>query len=471
MKSSLRAGVYCADATPPIGIAHSGWGAQSHERAVGVDLPLTVTALALSDDSTTSLIIDIDICFLVQEDAARARKAVSELTGVPETNIRLSYTHTHSDTIRSLAGTWFSSGTEMVEPYIANLQSIIVGTAQRALDSQVPARIAGATGASSISVNRRFARPEDGVVVVGRNWDGIVDPEVQVLRIDTVEGLPLAAIVNFACHPITVGPDNDLLTPDYPGVLKRTVKDSTGATTLFLQGAAGDIGPIRGVARDGINQYRRLGAMLGLEASKLWWSAETVPMSEEYAGTLESGAPLALYDERPLPERDTTLRVAFRTVDLPVKTMGDPELLVAAAQGHAAEIERLRVAGSPAEDIKRETMQAKRASMRANLAQRLSGVSTWPVEMYATTIGDDIALLAMATEPFTTIGLAIKERSPFAQTLVSGYSGVGWAYLPTADAYPLGGYEIEVTPFAPEAAEIAIEQALDLLNELKGLSS
>ena len=36
-------------------------------------------------------------------------------------------------------------------------------------------------------------------------------------------------------------------------------------------------------------------------------------------------------------------------------------------------------------------------------------------------------------------------------------------YLPTADAYPLGGYEIEITPFAPEAAEVAVEECLRLL--------
>jgi hypothetical protein len=201
---------------------------------------MTVTALALSDQNTTSLIIDIDICFLVEVDAAKARKAVSDLTGVAESNIRLSYTHTHSDTIRTLVDTWFSTGTEMLEAYIGNLQRNIAGTAWAAMRNQVPARVAGAKGNAAISVNRRFRRPGDGVVVVGRNWDGPVDPEVQVLRFDTMAGEPLAAIVNFACHPITVGPDNDLLTPDYPGVVKRTVAETTGATTLFLQGAAGD---------------------------------------------------------------------------------------------------------------------------------------------------------------------------------------------------------------------------------------
>ena len=61
----------------------------------------------------------------------------------------------------------------------------------------------------------------------------------------------------------------------------------------------------------------------------------------------------------------------------------------------------------------------------------------------------------------------VEARSPFARTLVSGYTGVGWTYLPTADAYPLGGYEVEVTPFASEAADLAITGCLDVLADLR----
>ena len=68
---------------------------------------------------------------------------------------------------------------------------------------------------------------------------------------------------------------------------------------------------------------------------------------------------------------------------------------------------------------------------------------------------------------FAGTGLTIKEGSPFATTLVSGYTGPNDGYLPTADAYPLGGYEIEVTPFAPEAADVAAAAALKLLHDLK----
>ena len=133
---------------------------------------------------------------------------------------------------------------------------------------------------------------------------------------------------------------------------------------------------------------------------------------------------------------------------------------------HTAEIERLRETGGSDEAIRTETMLAKRAGMRANLSRQLAGTASWPVEVHAIAIGNEIALLGMAVEPFSAIGIAIKEQSPFATTLVSGYTGSGWAYLPTADAYPFGGYEIEVTPFAPESADLAVAACVDLLSSL-----
>ena len=64
MTTQLSAGIARVDITPPQGIAHAGWGAQTHQRAAGVDLPLWATALALSDGVQTVVIIDIDLIYL-----------------------------------------------------------------------------------------------------------------------------------------------------------------------------------------------------------------------------------------------------------------------------------------------------------------------------------------------------------------------------------------------------------------------
>ena len=92
----LSVGVARTDITPPVGIAHAGWGAQTHQRAVGVDLPLWATALALSDGDQTVLIVDLDLLSILEPNAVRVKDAIIELTGLPSSHIRLSYTHTHS---------------------------------------------------------------------------------------------------------------------------------------------------------------------------------------------------------------------------------------------------------------------------------------------------------------------------------------------------------------------------------------
>ena len=466
LKPQLAAGVARVDITPPPGIAHAGWGAQTHQRAAGVDLPLWATALALSDGGETVVIVDIDLVYLWEPEARKVQQAVVELTGLPRSHVRLSYTHTHSGPVTGSGWTsWFTEGAEMVEAYDRSLPHRAAGVAWEAIRNLSPARIAAGSGSCRIGVNRRFRRPEDGAVVVGRNWDGPTDPEVQLIRIDGLSGQPLAAIVNYACHPITVGPDCDLVTPDYPGVVKRVVEEATGATSLFLQGAAGDIGPIRGVARHGLDEYERLGAILGHEASRVWWELEVPARTERYASTLESGAPLAVYEE-PAEEGEWAIRVGTREMRLPIKELPAPEPLEAELAAHVRRLGELRTAAAGEEALIRETMKAKRVKMRADMARELQGQTHRIFEAQVFAIGEKIALAAIPGEPFVEIGLQIKKQSPIEHTLFSGYSNVGWAYIPVAEAYPVGGYEVEVTPFSPDAASIVVRETLSLLEEV-----
>jgi hypothetical protein len=465
----LYAGVARTDITPPLGIAHAGWGAQTHQRATAIDLPLWATALALSDGAQTVVIVDVDLIYIWDNEAPAVMQAVAGLTGLPQTHIRVSYTHTHSGPINGANwSSWIKEGSEMVPAYDALIQHHVAGVAHAALQRLRPAQIAAGAGQAQIAVNRRFQRPEDGAVVVGRNWSGPVDPEVKVVRIDDEHGQPLAALVNYACHPITVGPDCTAITPDYPGVVKRVVEQNTGATCLFLQGAAGNVGPIRGVARGGQFEYRRLGAILGSEASRVWWELQPRPSRERYAGTLESGAPLAIYADDPQPEVDTTLRVATRPLNLPLKQLPPPEQLEAEFDDYNARLNELRATGGGEAELLELTMLAKRAGMRADLARRSQGQTHRTFELQVFAIGASIALVALPGEPFVEIGMAVKRGSPFPNTLFSGYSNIGWAYIPMPDAYPLGGYEVEITPFSPDAAGQIVDESLALLHELAG---
>jgi hypothetical protein len=464
MPKQLQAGVARADITPPVGIAHANWGAQAHERAAGVDLPLWATALALGDGTTTTVIIDLDVGGLRAEAATNVRQAVSERTGLPTSHIRLAYTHTHSGPSTSSSGGWVSGGVELIAGFLENLTAKVAGVAWEACNHMQPARIAAGSGRSTIGVNRRFVTPQ-GTVVVGHNWQGPVDHEVKVVRIDNMNEQPLAILVNYACHPIIVGPYNDLITPDYPGVVKRVVEAATGATCLFLQGSAGDIGPIEGcTSQQPLPVYRKLGKRLGTTAASIALELEPAAKQDRYVRTLESGAPLGVFAQENMDDADVILRVVNRTVKMPLRDHAAFDEADAEARKQADELQRLRREGSE-DEVRWAGMLAKRSRMRAERSRAYHGKQYIELDFQGIRI-NDIAILGVPGEPFVEIGLAVKQASPMTHTLFSGYSNVGGSYIPMADAYAVGGYEVDITPFTAGAAQVVIDESLALLAEL-----
>src|SRR5262249_59528536 len=95
-----------------------------------------------------------------------------------------------------------------------------------------------------------------------------------------------------------MGPPNRLITPDYPGVVRQVVERATGATCLFLQGAAGNVHAIVDFVGD-VAVYHRLGAILGHEAARLALRLETVPRRERLPGGTGAGAPPRGHPGRP----------------------------------------------------------------------------------------------------------------------------------------------------------------------------
>ena len=465
MTPRLLAGTARADITPPVGIAQANWGAQTHERAQGVDLDLWATALALRDAQTgvTALLIDLDLGWLYEPVAVQTRDEVARLTGVPRENIRLAYTHTHSGPSLGEGTTpGVRSGEELVPAYVASLPGRIAGVAWEALNNLEPARAAAGAGTCRININRRDRRP-DGRVITGRGWEGPVDPMVGVVRLDDLAEEPIATLVHYSCHPTIMGPPCTLITPDYPGVVRRVVEESLGGTCLFLQGATGNQAPIVGYVGDPA-VYHLAGQRVGLVAAGVAANLVTLPRRQRFVQTLESGAPLGIYADEPADEPDLHLAVLSRTVQMPARDYGDPADWQAQSDHWVAETTRARERGDE-EAVQDGNFKARRAAMRAQVARRVAGKSSLPIEVHALRIGD-IALVGTPLEPFVEIGFAVRERSPFPVTLFSGYSNEGWAYVPTAADYPLGGYEVEITPFAPGADQALVEGTLETLQEL-----
>ena len=92
----LNAGVGRVDITPPTGVAHAGWGAQTHQVSVGNDMALLVTAVVVENNDIELAIVDVDIGIFTGQQDEDIRQLISEKSGIPFENIRLAYSHTHS---------------------------------------------------------------------------------------------------------------------------------------------------------------------------------------------------------------------------------------------------------------------------------------------------------------------------------------------------------------------------------------
>ena len=461
MTATLRAGVGRAVITPPIGIAHAGWGVQTHQRAEGVDMDLLATVLVLANGPIEVALVDVDFCVVGRDLADRIRRAVSELCGIPFSHVRLSYTHTHSGPM--LGPSWMTEGEELIGPYVESLPGRIAGAAWDARRRLQPARVVAGSGSSAIAVNRRYKLPS-GRIVAGRNWSGFTDTEVKVVRIDDLGERALAVLVHYGCHPTIMGPPNRLITPDYPGMVRQVVEGATGATCLFLQGAAGNVHALVNFVGDPAI-YRRLGAILGHEAARVALGLQSIPRRERLVRVMESGAPLAIYADEPTGEPDGTLRVATRSLRLPVREYPPVDEVVRDARQRAEQLAALR-GKADEEELCVAVGLARRAGMLADKARQYAGWAEVETELHGIRLGE-VALVGFAGEPFSELGVQVKARSPFAHTLFSGYTNDYLGYLPTAEAYPDRGYEVDTSPFRPGAGEQVVEESLALLAALR----
>jgi len=447
---------------PPPNIAHGGWGAQKHEQAEGIDLDLWVTALALSDRTTSALLLDLDIQILTNQRADQIRSAVSKATGLPVENIRASATHTHSGPVPYRS--WIEKGYELVDPWFADVARWSAEAAMEALANLQPVQLRAGRGTCHINTNRRAATPQ-GDRFLGVNPDGPCDREVLVFRLDRPDGTPVAVVVNYACHPTIMGPANRLITPDYPGATKRVVEQSVGGVCFFLQGSAGDQGPIQSFQADP-RIYRQLGAVLGHAAAGIALGLDAIPSSMKFREVLPSGAPLGIYDPEFAFFSGVPVRVVDKEILVPLRE-GLPERKAAAEklEHWKSRLKAAREAGDQGAATE-ATYMARRADIQLRMADDFGGKTAAGVRSHIVCFGD-VALVGCNIEPFCEIGMAVKNQSPFPVTIMAGYTNGRMAYMPTAEEWPKGGYEVENSPFGQGAAKTLIGEILKTLASLR----
>lgn len=452
----LSAGVARAVITPPIGIPMVGFAGRGPANGVHDDLLATALVLAerTPDGAAGSRValVTLDIIGIQAEAIITAIKSrVEQVTGIPAAGVFLACSHTHYGPVVSPSSD--GDGAATVRAYHEALVHHIAGVVATADAALRPVTLAAGRGSVRIGINRR-ERQANGHIVLGQNPEGALDAEVQVWRLDAADGEPVtpgaplgwlrrtpepvAVLVNYACHPVSLASHMRLISADFPSVARGVVEHLVGGTALYVQGACGNINAaLMGPDWD---HPLRLGRALGAEAARVAMLAQPI-----------TG----------IPVRAARETVAFPGLLPPSKEVGREQIA-------RLEAERERLAAQAGNEGAKWWNQ--RGLERARKALEALETGERPVvegELSVLRLGD-AALAFNPTELFCEFGMAIKAASPFPWTAIGGYTDGSAGYFPTRASYPEGGYEVDrACRVAPEAGELLQATTLRLLHSVE----
>ncbi|TDE36139.1 alkaline ceramidase [Nonomuraea mesophila] len=393
----LLAGAAVADITPPPGGSLAGYAART-SASTAVHDPLQATAVAVSDGTTTSVVVCADLIALDPETTRSIARDVRDRTGVPEEQVAVAVTHTHAGP----AVTGGGIGGVADPAYVRHACARIAGAAQAAVGALTPA------------VLRRGSGTLHGVAS-NRRGGSLTDTVVPVVRLERVDGAPIATVFSYACHPVTLGPGNLQITADWPGYARRHVQARTGGVVMFLQGCCGQLN----------TGHTAVDSLRGTE-----------PRPDRTFGAAER----------------IGTRVAAARVELPLGEPLAPDRLRALADepdGIWADWARTQLAGPGPEAVEVQV-----------------AVHRW----------GGVPLVFLPCEPFVEFAVELRAALGDPGLLVAGYSGGVPGYLPYPEAhYEAGGYEICEAhrayglraAFTPEAGRLVMAAATTLAGEAR----
>lgn len=430
-QASLQGGCAKVNITPPLGIPLIG--SKGKPSDVILD-ELYAKALVLSDGRTTLAIVSADLLYTPLEEITQpVRKIIRDKTGIPEQNILVCATHTHSGpevfTLSKLPPEQRIDPSKLDQPYLQTLNRKIADAVFLAQQKMEKVKIGAAVGsAPELLFNRRTKKPDgsvlttfsvpaeaastrkieigqDGTTLVsftltGTNSDmkfGPVEPRVWILRVEDSNEVLIGSLMNFACHPVCIYPSMPTtVSADYPGDATEVVEHTEGGVCLFTLGTAGDMVPYQ----RGLTAHRQLGRALGGEALR-------------------------------------RLQFVSTSADLSLDAI-QKEIRFPAQKGPAE--------SSKQSDAIQEVIRSEIQILRLG----------------------DIYILGLPGEVLAEVGMEIRKRTDIDKLILISLSNDIIGYVCHQDAYEEGGYEPDsATYLAKGSGEIMIREALELIGRIK----
>lgn len=444
MKNHLLAGFGRCDITPKkpcflVGYPHV------ERTSTGTNDPLFSSVLCLTDGAVSLVMISMDWLFVSAEWTAECRRRIHAVTGIPENNVMIGATHTHSGPHTADVMAWRN---DPVVPPVdqAYVQSALEDTVKAVVDAwnqRVPveagwvmAEVGGLAGGNRISA------------------DGPEDPEAGLLLVRRADNKsPLAILSVYGMHPTVLHEDSTLFSGDFIAYTRQHLEATfPGAGVVYLNGVCGNQSPRRVVKAQTFAEAERIGVALGRRM------ADTLK-------TLDAFSP------------ELSLDAVTRKIELEGKTF--PSVKEAESNLIAARdrYEKLKAAGEDralirtaectvfgAEEV--YTMaQAEECGDAEALRQRYREVL-----LQAFRIGD-VCVAAWPGEFFVEYGLEVKKRAAMKTLICTIANGELQGYVVTPEAERAKGYEAQMSLISAASGARFVEGTLSMVEQLKARSA
>jgi len=259
------------------------------------------------------------------------------------------------------------------------------------------------------------------------------DPDLQVIRFTRpAEGKKDIIIANWQCHAAHAY-STYKVTSDFIHYFRSGVEGRYDAHFAYFNGASGNI-----------NLSTKFPELIKYNGSG--W----VDVGKALVGKLDEALAAAT------PLQSGEIKAAAGGVD-GVHKIDDPER-VAQAKEWSAETNNAKKSAI----LSKYKFQSKYEASTLVTRSTYTSPSTL-IPLSAICFGD-VAFAASSYEMFDTSGMAVKDGSPYKMTFMCSCTNGSLGYMPSAESFDRGGYEVYTSRFQRGTAELCVTELLRLIN-------
>lgn len=461
--------------------------------SVGVESWPRIKALSLEAGGETIVMLKVDIALADEVIGHRVAQALEASRGQSFAGkILFATSHSHSAFSQYTSNQLLWVGLGRLRNQVADgLVAAMVQAAEEALDSAAPAQLGFAVDPNFDPEDRvtRDRRGENDELAGGATKDNWLF----VMRVDAMDGSPLAIVPVFGTHATILDADNLLASTDAVGAIERALEESFDERVLVmhLQGAGGDVSPVGsgGIRCEGPCYNFARAEMVGRNARDLvlaQWSAA--------GDALESDVALEMLTRHielgPDPSTFTVRGGELRYVDQwDGVTFADGEIFDAMG-GIISPLDEFNapfgaaLCGEEGGALfpmgqmpgTRHFVNPYRSCIKVEVAAPLLGdffllpfdempaCATTRTTLSALRVNDHL-FVTVPGEPVTLFADRVRDSSPIEpdHTIVVGFSQDHVGYVMTAEDWLLRGYEPSINVWGPLEGEYIAERLIDLM--------